>query len=72
MKLLFLSILNIMVIFSNISYSHDNLEQHAIVHVYPFLEEKYINDEKAKCKMGILKIYNCNSSAGKKITKSSK
>jgi len=72
MKLFILLTLNIMVILSNTSYAHDNTEQHAIVHVYPFLESKYINDEKAKCKMGILKIYNCNSSAGKKITKSSK
>ena len=72
MKLFVLLVLNIMVVFSNISYAHDNLEQHAIVHVYPWLESKYLNDEKAKCKMGVLKIYNCNSSVSENIKKISK
>ena len=72
MKLFVLLVLNIMVVFSNISYAHDNLEQHAIVHVYPLLEAEYLNDENAKCKMGVLKVYNCNSSASENIQKTSK
>ena len=70
-KLFFILIFNAIVVFGNASYAHDNLEQHAIVHVYPLLESKYLNDENAKCKMGVLKIYNCNiiASEKKKIIK---
>jgi hypothetical protein len=40
--------------------------------VYPLLEAEYLNDENAKCKMGVLKVYNCNSSASENIQKTSK
>jgi|TARA_B110000467_G_C18217033_1_gene420838 hypothetical protein len=61
MKLLFLIIFNTLLFFINVSYSHENLEQHAIAHVYPELEAKYIEDEKTKCKAVIIKNSRCNT-----------
>jgi hypothetical protein len=61
MKLLFLIIINTLLFFINVSYSHENLEQHAIAHVYPELEAKYIEDEKTKCEAIIIKNSRCNT-----------
>ena len=59
-------IFNIIFILTNTSYAHDNTEQHAIVHAYPLLELKYLNDEKNhKCKMGLLKRSICDRSESK-------
>ena len=52
---------NTLLFFINVSYSHENLEQHAIAHVYPELEAKYIEDEKTKCKAVIIKNSRCNT-----------
>ena len=52
---------NFTVIINFSIYAHDNLEQHAIVHVYPSLESKYMNDENSECKIGVLKRYKCNT-----------
>ena len=60
MKLLFLIIFSTLLFFINVSYSHENLEQHAIAHVYPELEVKYIEDEKNKCNAAIIKNSRCN------------
>jgi len=60
MKLLFLIIFSTLLFFINVSYSHENFEQHAIAHVYPELEVKYIEDEKTRCNTAIIKNSRCD------------
>ena len=71
MKLLIPFIFNIIVLLNTNLYAHDNLEQHAIAHVYPFLDSEYMNDENNNCKMGILKSLNCSNNSDKDKNKNS-
>lgn len=62
MKLFLIILFNLAFIFSITSYAHDNLEQHAIAHVYPKLELKYKEKEETyKCKMGLLERSKCRA-----------